>query len=191
MPQVTLTTEDAINKFSPTDRGCYACDEAKFRFMPSDPGKCLSQFIFDKSSQPEKSIKNISDPEACEQRWYRYSFSNCQFESVMENILEECGCYPAWMLIHAGNAIKNYYADTRHAEAESCRGFEITFFFLDLRVFQIIQSFHIIRSTLRYEITCYKKILGRMSNYTTITSPEGEKMPCLPACNDQLMAVGD
>ena len=93
VPQVTLTTEDAINKFSPTDRGCYACDEAKFRFMPSDPGKCLSQFIFDKSSQPEKSIKNISDPEACEQRWYRYSFSNCQFESVMENILEECGCY--------------------------------------------------------------------------------------------------
>ena len=81
----------------------------------------------------------------------------------MENILEECGCYPAWMLIHAGNAIKNYYADTRHAEAESCRG---------------------------YEITCYKKILGRMSNYTTITSPEGEEMPCLPACNDQLMAVG-
>ena len=103
------------------------------------------------------------DPEACEQRWYRYSFSNCQFESVMENILEECGCYPAWMLVHAGNAIKNYYADTRHAEAESCRG---------------------------YEITCYKKILGRMSNYTTITSPEGEKMPCLPACNDQLMTVG-
>ena len=103
------------------------------------------------------------DPEACEQRWYRYSFSNCQFESVMENILEECGCYPAWMLVHAGNAIKNYYADTRHAEAESCRG---------------------------YEITCYKRILGRMSNYTTITSPEGEKMPCLPACNDQLMTVG-
>ena len=103
------------------------------------------------------------DPEACEQRWYRYSFSNCQFESVMENILEECGCYPAWMLVHAGNAIKNYYADTRHAEAESCRG---------------------------YEITCYKRILGRMSNYTTITSPEGKKMPCLPACNDQLMAVG-
>ena len=103
------------------------------------------------------------DPEACEQRWYRYSFSNCQFESVMENILEECGCYPAWMLIHAGNAIKNYYADTRHAEAESCRG---------------------------YEITCYKKILGKMSNYTTITSPEGEKLTCLPPCNDQLMAVG-
>ena len=46
VPQVTLTTEDAINKFSPTDRGCYACHEAKFRFMPSDPGKCLSQFIF-------------------------------------------------------------------------------------------------------------------------------------------------
>ena len=81
----------------------------------------------------------------------------------MENILEECGCYPAWMLIHAGNAIKNYYADTRHAEAESCRG---------------------------YEITCYKRILGRMSNYTTITSPEGEKLTCLPPCNDQLMAVG-
>ena len=110
-----------------------------------------------------KVIFHILDPNACEQRWYRYSFSNCQFESVMENILEECGCYPAWMLIHAGNAIKNYYADTRHAEAESCRG---------------------------YEITCYKKILGRMSNYTTITSPEGEEMPCLPACNDQLMAVG-
>ena len=105
----------------------------------------------------------MADPEACEQRWYRYSFSNCQFESVMEAILEECSCYPAWMLIHAGNAIKNYYADTRHAEAESCRG---------------------------YEITCYKRILGRMSNYTTITSPEGKKMPCLPACNDQLMAVG-
>ena len=154
VPQVTLTSEEAIEKFKPTDRGCYACDEAKFRFMPGDPGT-----FFKKVSLS----MYFPDPEACEQRWYRYSFSNCQFESVMENILEECGCYPAWMLVHAGNAIKNYYADTRHAEAESCRG---------------------------YEITCYKKILGRMSNYTTITSPEGEKMPCLPACNDQLMTVG-
>ena len=43
VPQVTLTTEDAINKFSPTDRGCYACDEAKFRFMPGDPGEYFGQ----------------------------------------------------------------------------------------------------------------------------------------------------
>ena len=46
VPQVTLTTEDAINKFSPNDRGCYACEEAKFRFMPGDPGKDRSEFVF-------------------------------------------------------------------------------------------------------------------------------------------------
>ena len=46
VPQVTLTTEDAINKFSPADRGCYACEEAKFRFMPGDPGKYLSELVF-------------------------------------------------------------------------------------------------------------------------------------------------
>ena len=46
VPQVTLTTEDAINKFSPADRGCYACEEAKFRFMPGDPGRYLSELVF-------------------------------------------------------------------------------------------------------------------------------------------------
>ena len=54
MPQVTLTSEEAIEKFKPTDRGCYACDEAKFRFMPGDPGaffkkksvfQCISQTL--------------------------------------------------------------------------------------------------------------------------------------------------
>ena len=46
MPQVTLTSEEAIEKFKPTDRGCYACDEAKFRFMPGDPGRFLSELVF-------------------------------------------------------------------------------------------------------------------------------------------------
>jgi hypothetical protein len=45
------------------------------------------------------------------------------------------------MLVPAINAIKKYYANTRHFNAESCRG---------------------------YNITCYKKILGRLSDYKTV-----------------------
>ena len=96
-----------------------------------------------------------SDPENCETSFFRYSFSNCQYEAVLEvnmhksifhlsqtqAILEECGCYPSFMLLLATDALKDHYQETRHANAESCRG---------------------------YEITCYKKILGRMSNYTTV-----------------------
>ena len=34
------------------------------------------------------------NPEFCNNHGYRYSMSNCVFESAMEACLSECGCYP-------------------------------------------------------------------------------------------------
>ena len=38
----------------------------------------------------------FSDPSTCEERGFRFSMSNCMFESAFEQVLEECNCYPVF-----------------------------------------------------------------------------------------------
>ena len=71
-PSFTTTDDDAISGFDPVDRGCYACDEINMMFIPY----------------------NEYDPTYCNQVGYRYSMSNCVFESAFEATLKNCDCYP-------------------------------------------------------------------------------------------------
>ena len=71
-PSFTTTDDDAINGFNPVDRGCYTCEEINMMFIPYQD----------------------YDPQYCDQVGFRYSMSNCVFESAFEATLKDCKCYP-------------------------------------------------------------------------------------------------
>ena len=75
VPQLVQTSEEALASLDPEMRGCYSCQEVTLRFLPKNKG---GHFLWTSSSY------SSVDPELCEANGFRYSYSNCMFESAME-----------------------------------------------------------------------------------------------------------
>ena len=53
-----------------------------------------------------------NNPTTCSFYGYRYSMSNCVFESAFEATLSKCECYPLWH--QKGYQCKNYFKAKRN-----------------------------------------------------------------------------
>ena len=75
---LTSTSSNALQRFTPTERDCYAEQEVDLKFLPRDYGYRLKNDLC--FSPPKYDL--------------RYSLSNCLFEAGLEEILRQCGCVP-------------------------------------------------------------------------------------------------
>lgn len=78
-PTLTVTTQEALNRFTPDERACYADHEFRFKYLPQE----LYRYSF-----------LIQDCPLCYLPAFRYGLSNCLFAATYDKVVSNCSCVP-------------------------------------------------------------------------------------------------